>query len=164
MMATLVLLRHAKAEPGGPSDFDRELAPRGREQAARVASHLAEAGLVPAAVVCSAATRTRQTWAHVAAGLPGGSGIPVEYLRELYSATPDLVRETVAAHGPSAGVLLVVGHEPIMSMTAGAYADADSERAAALTVQAGLPTASMAVIDLPTWQASSGTLREVIRP
>lgn len=166
MMPTLILLRHAKAEPSGPTDFDRELARRGEQQAAIVAQSLSSHGLLPAAVLCSAALRTRQTWAHIAAGLPGGEDIVVEYLPELYSATPDVVRAAVQDRGAESAanaVLLVVGHEPIMSMTAATYAGEGSDQGAALTVRSGLPTAAMARIDLASWDAPTGVLREVLR-
>src|SRR5690625_4581183 len=78
-MPTLVLLRHAKAEAAGPSDFERKLSAPGRSQARRVAAHLVAAGLAPDVVLCSAALRARQTWEQVAAGLterghPGETG------------------------------------------------------------------------------------------
>lgn len=163
-MPTLILLRHAKAEPAGPTDFQRPLALRGREQLPTVAGHLTKQGLTPDLVLCSAALRTRQTWAGLAAALGGASDTDVSYLEDLYSATPEVVRTAVREHA-SAGtaVVLVVGHEPIMSMTAAQYADADSDQNAEFSVQMGMPTASMAVIDLPDWESPKGTLRALLR-
>src|SRR4029453_374030 len=69
-MRTLVLLRHAKAEtPGDKPDFERELAHRGRRDATAAGSWLAVQGLYPDLVICSPATRTRQTWHQVAVAL-----------------------------------------------------------------------------------------------
>lgn len=182
-MPTLILLRHAKAEASGVgsagTDIERELAQRGREQARAAAQLLVDHGLVPDIVLCSAAVRTRQTWEGISAELPGkeaGPGRPwappggVYALEELYAARPSVVHELVRDHGVAAsdglapaGTMLVVGHEPIMSMTASQYADATSDRAAMFSVQAGMSTASMAVIDLAGWEARSGRLRALIR-
>ena len=67
-MPTLVLLRLAKPEAAGPSDFERKLSAPGRSQARRVAARLVAEGLVPDVVLCSAALRS-QTWEQVEAGL-----------------------------------------------------------------------------------------------
>ncbi len=162
-MPTLILLRHAKAEPDGPTDFERPLALRGREQAREVAAQLNAGGLIPGVVLCSAALRTRQTWAVLSAGLEHGPAPVVHDLEELYSATPETVRAAVAEHGGQSGTLLVVGHEPIMSMTAAQYAGEGSDPAAVLGVRAGMPTASMAIIELDDWAARQGTLRALQR-
>ena len=68
----LMLLRHAKAELGGPgmTDFERPLAGRGRKAAARMGRYLAENGLAPDLVLCSPARRTRETWEIASAALP----------------------------------------------------------------------------------------------
>src|SRR3954470_23041415 len=69
---TLVLLRHAKAEtPGGKPDFDRSLTEAGRADARAAGAWLAERGLHPQVVFCSASERTRETWAGVAVAMPG---------------------------------------------------------------------------------------------
>jgi len=105
----LVLVRHAKAEPGGEgADHDRALTDRGRRNAAEAGRWLA--GVVPQVdeVWCSSAVRAVQTWEGIAPSLvaPAAS---VE--RELYLAgARDLVGrlEQVA---PGRTVLLV-GHNP----------------------------------------------------
>lgn len=162
-MPTLILLRHANAQAQGPTDFERELSPRGRDQARRVAGHLTGNDLLPDLVLCSAAVRTRQTWAGIARELGEGAPGEVHYLQELYATTPQKVRTLVRERGGQAQTLLIVGHEPIMSMTAADFAGADSDRAAMFSVQAGMSTASLAVIDLPDFAALHGNLRAVLR-
>src|SRR5690625_6692090 len=73
-MATLVLLRHAKAEPhgSGGADFDRPLSLRGRHQAGGLGGLLTAHDAVPQVVLCSAAVRAAQTWQLAAVGLPEG--------------------------------------------------------------------------------------------
>ena len=62
-MKTILLMRHAKAEPGvpGQKDFDRPLAERGDEDALRMGRALAKMGEVPDAIVSSPAARAKQT-------------------------------------------------------------------------------------------------------
>ena len=62
----LVVVRHAKAEGYGPSDFERELSQRGRGDAAAAGAWLAEQGVTADGALVSAAERTRQTWDIVA--------------------------------------------------------------------------------------------------
>src|SRR4051812_21010657 len=69
-MRTLVLLRHAKAEhPAEGSDFDRRLTTRGLADATAAGAWLASSQLSPDLVLCSPATRTRETWSSVSAAL-----------------------------------------------------------------------------------------------
>src|SRR5580692_7842660 len=64
----LMLLRHAKAEKAeaGMRDRDRRLNARGRDDAARVAAHMAQHALLPDQVIVSSAQRTRETWERMA--------------------------------------------------------------------------------------------------
>lgn len=172
-MPTLVLLRHAKAESAGPSDVERKLSTAGLTQAKRVAEHLVAEELLPDVVLCSAAVRARQTWDQVAAGLTerGHGAEPVVHVtEELYSARPETVADLVAARA-AGEVTLVVGHEPIMSMTAAALAGPGSDEVALMSARVGIPTATAAVLDAAAWSdfdlsdtgASVVRLRELLR-
>lgn len=83
---TLVLLRHAKsAYPPGVGDHARPLAARGIREATLAGDWLrSAAGPDPAvqAVLCSTATRTRQTLERT------GIEAPVSFIDDLYDATP----------------------------------------------------------------------------
>lgn len=111
----LILLRHAKAEPQHPagSDFERALAPRGREEAQRAAAWLsARREWPPARVLCSPARRTLQTAEALSAGLDA------RILREerlIYEADPGTLLELVETHLPQASPLLLIGHNPGLS-------------------------------------------------
>jgi phosphohistidine phosphatase len=67
----LYLLRHAKSswEFLDLPDHDRPLAPRGKRAAKAMARHLRKQGIVPELVLCSTATRARETLERV--GLEG---------------------------------------------------------------------------------------------
>ena len=109
----LILWRHAEAEDAEP-DLARKLTPRGRKQAARVASwldeHLPERYSVPA----PPAARTRQT---------------ADALSDRYAIDPRLAPDADVAHyiaacewpaGPLAasGTVVLVGHQPILGRLA----------------------------------------------
>lgn len=122
---TLVLLRHAKADrPEGVADRERPLTVRGNADAAAAGAWLARHGLRPDVVLCSPARRTRQTWQAVAAGMAGaptGSGPErpaprVGYESTVYAAeTADLLAALRAVE-PDAGTVLLVGHNPSISL------------------------------------------------
>jgi phosphohistidine phosphatase len=136
---TLVLLRHAKAEDPDayPEDIDRPLTPRGLADAAAAGQWLRDGGFVPDLVVCSAAVRTRETWKAASARL--GGAIPIVYEQSLYLAGFAEALELVRQTEPTVASLLVIGHNPTVSVLS-AMLDPDGGGSAE-----GLPTAGMAV-------------------
>jgi phosphohistidine phosphatase len=117
---TLVLLRHAKAEtPGEVLDYDRRLAPRGAADAVAAGAWLAAHDLLPDLVICSPATRTRQTWHGVAVGLsegaPAASGPEVRYENGLYEGGRTEVIDLLRALPDYFATVLIIGHNPTMS-------------------------------------------------
>ncbi|MEV4640784.1 histidine phosphatase family protein [Actinoplanes sp. NPDC049548] len=113
---TLVLLRHAKAEtPGELPDFDRQLTDRGRADAGAAGAWLAAQSLLPDVVVCSPATRTRQTWHAVAVALGAAAAPEVRYEDGLYAGGRTEVIDLLRALPDSVGTVLVVGHNPTVS-------------------------------------------------
>ncbi|WP_156251091.1 SixA phosphatase family protein [Pseudactinotalea terrae] len=138
------LLRHAKAGARDTPDHGRELTREGRAQCAQVAEHLLEHGRVPQLVLCSTATRTRQTWELVAAGL--GESSPVRFLDVLYSADVSDAVDVLTQVPGDVTEVLVVGHEPTVSETAHHLAGAGSEPGALALVRIGVPTASLSLL------------------
>lgn len=122
---TLVLLRHAKAEPpeDGP-DVERPLAPRGRADAAAAGAWLARHQLLPDVVLCSAARRTRETWHSVAMGMTGvppeggsaGPGPEVRYETDAYEAHPEDLLLLIRRVSPAARTVLLIAHNPGISL------------------------------------------------
>jgi phosphohistidine phosphatase len=139
---TLLLLRHAKSDyPPGVADHERPLAPRGVRQAALAGDWLRAHTPVINAVLCSTATRTRETLARTRVDAP------VEYVDRLYDATPGAVIEEINKVGPDVETLLVIGHEPAMSSVALGLATADgSNTTAAERISTKFPTSAIAVL------------------
>lgn len=144
---TLVLLRHAKSDyPAGVADHDRPLAPRG-EREARLAGDWLRSGAVDPpiqAVLCSTATRTRQTLART------GIDAPARFVDRLYGATPGALIDEINGVDDAVRTLLVIGHEPAMSHLALGLSNAESSNGAAVErVAIKYPTSAMAVLRIP---------------
>lgn len=143
---TLVVMRHAKAEPSGPSDYERALAERGHADAAAVGSWLAARGFVPDHALVSGALRTRETWEHVRRGAgTSWPGLEATYDRGLYAADSDtaldLVRQVDDAHRN----LVVLGHNPTVAYLAQLLDDGEGDAAAGSELAMGFPTGATAV-------------------
>jgi phosphohistidine phosphatase len=142
---TLVVVRHAKAEQSGPTDFERQLADRGLEDAAEAGRWLAARGVTPDAAIVSAAVRTEQTWDAVSEA--AGWDVDPHLEEGLYEAGTesalDLVRESEA----SVTTLVVVGHNPTMASLAQLLDDGDGDDDAGNEMAMGFPTASVAVLE-----------------
>jgi phosphohistidine phosphatase len=141
---TLVLLRHAKsAYPNGVADHDRPLASRGRREAGLAGDWLRAQLPTFDAVLCSTATRTRETLART------GIDAPVHYDDRLYDASPGMVIAQINGVGDDVLVLLVVGHEPTMTQLALGLANPLTLNAgAAERISVKFPTSAMAVLRL----------------
>ena len=139
---TLVLMRHAKsAYPDGVPDHDRPLAPRGRREAGLAGDWL-RANLPPIdSVLCSTATRTRETLARSAIDAPA------RYADRLYEAVPGMVIDEITRISDEVTVVLVVAHEPTISQVALGLAD-NSNTAAAERISTKFPTSAIAVLRL----------------
>ena len=112
---TLVLLRHAKAEtPGERPDHERRLTTTGEADAGAAGAWLAGEGIHPQLVICSTATRTRQTWQGVSVAL-GGADPEVHYEDRLYEGGRTEVFDLLRAVPDDVGTVLVVGHNPTVS-------------------------------------------------
>ena len=149
---TLILLRHAKSDyPGAVADHDRPLAPRGEREAGLAGDWLRSGVIDPAvqAVLCSSATRTRQTLERT------GVDAPAQFLDRLYGATPGAILDEINAVDDAIVSLLVVGHEPAMSQLALGLMGADGSNAtAAERISIKYPTSAMAVLRLSgPWSA-----------
>ncbi|HTI74078.1 MAG TPA: histidine phosphatase family protein [Mycobacterium sp.] len=139
---TLLLLRHAKSDyPAGVADHERPLAPRGEREAGLAGDWLRAHAPAVDAVLCSTATRTRETLARTRIDAP------VNYVDRLYDATPGAVIEQINRVDPDVETLLVIGHEPTMSSLALGLATADgSNSTAAERISTKFPTSAIAVL------------------
>jgi phosphohistidine phosphatase len=140
----LVLLRHAKsAYPDGVADHDRPLAQRGQREAG-LAGDWIRANLPPIGeVLCSTATRTRETLAR------SGIDAPVRYVDRLYGGSPGTVIDEINGVSDEVTVLLVVAHEPTMSELALGLANTATANSSAVErISMKFPTSAIAVLRL----------------
>ncbi|GAA1909870.1 histidine phosphatase family protein [Nocardioides lentus] len=143
---TLVVMRHAKAERQGATDFERTLSDRGHLDAADAGAWLAARGVAPQAALVSAARRTEQTWEAVAAA--AGWSLEPELDRALYLADEEVVLEAVRRVAPTVGTLVVLGHNPTMHALAVWLDDGDGDPAARATIASAYPTSATCVLDV----------------
>lgn len=139
-MRHLMIMRHGKAERGeGKPDFERQMEPRGWEEAERVARTLAEHQLVPDTVLCSTARRTRDT---LAACLPHiAKDCTVHLMASLYDAETNELREALRrAEGQN---VLLIGHNPSVHSVSMLFAGQDADR-----IGPSYPTSTTAVFSM----------------
>lgn len=113
----LLLVRHAKSDrPDGVDDHDRPLARRGVADAETIAAHLAGLDLVPSRIVSSTAERAAATAAIIAAA----AGQEVATDPHIYGGGVAALLSAASGRGD----VLVVGHEPTLSMAVEALSGA----------------------------------------
>lgn len=138
-------MRHAKAEQVGDTDFARELAARGRDDAVATGRWLADRGVAPDAALVSAAIRTRQTWAQVSNG--AGWDLEPTYDRGLYAADADTALDIVrSVVDPDATSAVVLGHNPTVAYLAQLLDDGEGDPEAGNAMAIGFPTSATAVL------------------
>ena len=113
MPVVLDILRHGEAEPAGAGgDEARALSPAGRAAMAALAATLAAEGWRPGRIFASPLVRARQTAEVVRAAAPDAPAI--ERMGELVAdGEPHQVLTALAAHGATAGHVLLVTHQPL---------------------------------------------------
>jgi len=142
-MRTLILLRHAHAEPAsdGQADVDRALSAEGLAEAEAAGRWLSAQGLVPDRVLCSPARRTRET---LEAVLGNGVGFVEQRLVDaIYEATAGALAELVDEHH-EVERLMLVGHNPGLERLAALMHSGQSGD------YRGMPPGSVVVLDFPT--------------
>lgn len=102
-------MRHAKSSWGDPglADHERPLNRRGRRAATAVGRRLRDAGARPDLVLCSSATRARQTLDRLRLA---SSEIAIE--DELYGAGPDELLARLRRIPDTVTTALLIGHNP----------------------------------------------------
>jgi len=168
MKLTLTLLRHAKAGRGEPAEGDigRPLTGRGRRNADAIGQWMAAGKLAPNLVLCSNATRTRET---VDLVLPHLAIKPkVMLLDSLYLAGPLVLLKHLHDVPNKSAHVMFIGHNPgLHALALDLIAGGPQERIAALGRK--LPTSGLVVLsfNLHGWNevvAGSGTLLSFTSP
>lgn len=110
-MQRLILMRHAKTEAWyeGVDDHGRALTERGHVDALRVAEALVVDGWRADLALVSTARRARETWLEMAAVHRARE---VQYLDDLYLASPDTMSELIEPYAGSCETLILIGHNP----------------------------------------------------
>jgi phosphohistidine phosphatase len=112
-MQKLLLMRHAKSDwpDDGRPDFERPLNKRGRRTAPAVGKWLKREKLRPDVFVCSPAARARETALLVAEALKFPDS-EIVFESRIYDAVPGTLVAVLERVRGSAGVVLLVGHNP----------------------------------------------------
>ena len=136
-------MRHAKSDWSDESqkDHDRPLNKRGRRDAPLMAGWLQSVGRVPALVLCSTATRTRETLDLM---LEVWDQSPdVIHCENLYLASADEILAEIRTYGTSEPSIMALAHNPGTAYAASMMADQSVE----------MPTAAAAIFDVwvDTW-------------
>lgn len=126
-MPTLYLLRHGNAGFGGPGQQDQErtLDPAGRQAATLMGRYLAQLPARLDLVLCSAAQRTRQTWALAAAALDNPP--EAEFDDALYLCPGAALQQRIRELPQAADAVMIVGHNPGLHETALFYSGAGED-------------------------------------
>jgi len=167
-MKILYILRHAKAERDAPSgeDFDRPLAPRGREDAARLGLSLKRASaatqpVLPDLIVSSPSKRTLETVEQLTARWPKPPSIRTD--EKLYLASASRLMETVRNLPDTAHNAMLVGHNPGMEEFCIQLANKVPSEAL-YRMRNKFPTCSLATfeISLDSWARLSADLARLV--
>lgn len=163
----LLVMRHAKAEPfNDKGDHDREITDKGEKQAKIVAKGLVGMKLLPDRVACSGAVRARQTLERMLKVF--GDHPKVEYRQALYDGGMQSVFDELANAKDKTRVLMVLGHEPTVSVSCQWLASSDSDKVKLDLLNLGMSTASVVVFgsDQPfsRWQVHDAELLAVLSP
>ena len=167
-MKTLYLLRHAKSDwsQPGQEDHDRPLAPRGERAALLMGRYIAQNRTLPDTILCSSATRARQTLDLAASQWPETP--PVEVDKALYLAGAAGLKARLAKLPDAIDSVLLVGHNPDMQVLTQNLAK-EGPRELIDAAVSKFPTAALAAISLPIdhWRdigGAAGTLFDFATP
>ncbi|MDP2372438.1 histidine phosphatase family protein [Reyranella sp.] len=168
-MKTILLLRHAKSAWNDTrlSDHERPLNRRGERAARTIADHLAQNGPRPDLILCSTATRARQTLVPLIKRL-GTPPPPLSLEDALYLASEgNLLARLQALADDVATVLLVAHNDGIWQLAEALAGRGPAAPLAALREK--YPTGTLAVLQTPAgnWRdlaAGSGELVAFVRP
>ncbi len=152
MTKTLYLLRHAQAEPATATQDDhaRHLSAQGIAQAERLGIYLRSRHFAPERVLCSTATRTRETFAHLQKQLDAAPA--ADFTDRLYHASLASALQLIQSIPDSTESLLLVGHNPVIhQLAAKLCADAEHALAEELALRYAPCTFAGFTFAVPSW-------------
>jgi phosphohistidine phosphatase len=145
---TLVIVRHATAEPYAASEQERELTSQGAADARAAGEWLASSGVRPDHALVSAATRALATWTALAGA--AGWDLEPELDASLYAAGPESALDLVRMTDAGVGTLVLVGHNPTMASLAHLLDDGEGDPEAAAGMATGFPPCAIAILRIAT--------------
>lgn len=122
-MPTLTLLRHAQTQAGSLAmeDHERALTETGLDDAKTLGADFAAQDKMFDLILCSTATRTRQTLDQLLIGMDNRV-IETRYLGQLYHSSAERMAQLISETPEHIENVLVVGHNPGISELAGTLA------------------------------------------
>jgi len=119
MALQLYLLRHAQSaeKQQGQSDIERELTPRGIQEAAIIGSFLKKEGYLPEMIITSCANRAKSTSGIIADALQIDHDQVIEE-QDLYEASPRTFLSIINNLETEQQAILMVAHNPTISYLA----------------------------------------------
>ncbi len=168
-MKSVLLLRHAKSGWGDAAlaDHERPLNRRGERAAEAMANHIVRHAPRPDVILCSTATRTRQTLAPLMRRLAAPAP-PISLEKGLYLASEDALLGRLQAVPGHVGTVLLIGHNDGIWRLAETLAG--QGRAPLLAIlREKFPTGTLATLGaaIESWHdlvAGSGELLALVRP
>ncbi len=165
---TLYVLRHAKSTWNQLelADHERPLAPRGRRAARALAGRMERLGISPKVVLCSTATRARETLEALAPALAAGVQVCLE--DDLYAAGVEELLIRLHRLPDSETAVLLVGHNPgLQDLVLELCGDGDPDELDRLREK--FPTCALATLTVEncSWAeltAGSAVLRSLLVP
>lgn len=148
----LIVLRHAKSDwPRDTPDHERPLGTRGNREAPEAGRWLVTHGIIPDAIICSDAVRTRQTCTWVCSEL--GEKAPTPYLEsrlyEAHAADASDVLAVINEVEETVRTLMLVGHMPWVQELGMRLASVHSDEESVMSMAERYPTLGMQVFEIP---------------
>ena len=166
-MKTVLLLRHAKSawDDAGVADHERPLNRRGERAAEALAQHIAKKSPRPDLILCSTATRSRQTLAPMVRRLAAPAP-PILLEKGLYLASEATLLARLQDAPGEAGTVMLIGHNDGIWQLAEVLAGSGRLLAA---LHDKFPTGTLATLRAPIerWPdlaAGSAELLAYVRP
>jgi len=142
-------LRHAEAAAEAENDFDRELTPKGLEQAEKVSRFLLRTGIAPGVILSSPVARALETARILARNLGDAEVIESPWLA-CGMASETCLRELRGMQNHDS--VLLTGHEPDFSEAIACFIGLDDPDGLKIR------KASLTAVDMPQLKSGSGRL------
>ena len=144
-MLRLYMMRHAKSSWAipGARDFDRELNERGLQDLVKLSTVIRKESFFPEKILCSSATRTRQTLDAVIDSFQNEPEIV--FTERLYSSGLDEYIEIINANADVQSIM-IIGHNPMCGSLATSL-PGSGETSELEKIAYKYPTAALSIID-----------------